>query len=425
MLRGDADGPHEFVDSVAYGPTASGQSWGLVPDGNDVGFALESPSPGAANGAADLGPLVISEVHYHPADPSETALRLDGQLQRNDLEFVEIANRSSETVPLDGWRLRGDVDYDFPADQTLGPQTTLLVLSFNPAREDNAPRLAAFRAEFQVSVNTTLVGGFGGQLNNAGSRLTLQRPASVVPGQEPATSRLLADEVRFGDLPPWPSAADGGGASLQRRSVQSVGSDPSNWQAGAPTAGSYEFSATRPGDFDGNGQLDGTDIRLLCEALQRGTASARFDLSGDGQLTVADRDHLIFGELGTTYGDANLDGRFDSADLVQVFTSGEYEDGRARNSVWADGDWNCDGDFDSGDLVLAFASGGYEQPAAAPVRFSPRRPQQMAHPDPRPPVRPSTTETALHLDWPVRDAVFAEIADETIRHARMRKSAQR
>jgi hypothetical protein len=65
-------------------------------------------------------------------------------------------------------------------------------------------------------------------------------------------------------------------------------------------------------------------------------------------------------------GDANADGLFTSADLVQVFQAGEYEDGIAGNSNWGDGDWDNDNDFTSGDLVVAFQSGKYEQAAAEP-----------------------------------------------------------
>jgi hypothetical protein len=63
----------------------------------------------------------------------------------------------------------------------------------------------------------------------------------------------------------------------------------------------------------------------------------------------------------TYFGDSNLDGEFNSTDLVRLFTVGEYEDGIAANSGWSDGDWNGDQEFDSGDFVSAFAAGGYEQ----------------------------------------------------------------
>ncbi|MCA9198144.1 MAG: hypothetical protein KDA87_11420, partial [Planctomycetales bacterium] len=68
-------------------------------------------------------------------------------------------------------------------------------------------------------------------------------------------------------------------------------------------------------------------------------------------------DHFLGG---ASIGDANLDGRFDSADLVLVFTAGGYEDNVLQNSNWDQGDWNCDGEFDSSDLVAAFQTGGYQ-----------------------------------------------------------------
>jgi hypothetical protein len=64
-------------------------------------------------------------------------------------------------------------------------------------------------------------------------------------------------------------------------------------------------------------------------------------------------------------GDADLNGSFDSTDLVQVLAFGEYEDGVELNSTWLTGDWDGDGDFTSGDLVVALADGGYEAGAAA------------------------------------------------------------
>jgi len=60
-------------------------------------------------------------------------------------------------------------------------------------------------------------------------------------------------------------------------------------------------------------------------------------------------------------GDTNLDGEFNSSDLVNLFTAAEYEDNVPMNSTWATGDFNGDGEFDSGDLVAAFADGGYEK----------------------------------------------------------------
>ena len=72
----------------------------------------------------------------------------------------------------------------------------------------------------------------------------------------------------------------------------------------------------------------------------------------------------------TTYGDANLDGAFNSRDLVLVFQAGEYEDRLWQNSTWATGDWDGDGDFETSDVVLALQRGNYDQtgaPAGQPI----------------------------------------------------------
>ncbi len=64
-------------------------------------------------------------------------------------------------------------------------------------------------------------------------------------------------------------------------------------------------------------------------------------------------------------GDADLDGRFTSSDLVRVFQAGKYEDSAKGNATWAEGDWDGDGDFGTSDLVAAFQAGQYSLAAAA------------------------------------------------------------
>jgi hypothetical protein len=48
-------------------------------------------------------------------------------------------------------------------------------------------------------------------------------------------------------------------------------------------------------------------------------------------------------------GDTNLDGSFNSSDLVAVFQRGKYEAGIADDISWSDGDWNGDGQFSTSD----------------------------------------------------------------------------
>ena len=97
------------------------------------------------------------------------------------------------------------------------------------------------------------------------------------------------------------------------------------------------------------------------------------DLTGDSAVDVQDlRFWVNDSEIAFTYfGDSNLDGEFNSGDLISVFQAGEYEDGIPLNSGWATGDWNGDAEFDSGDLVLAFQDGGYEQGPRKTISVAP------------------------------------------------------
>ena len=81
----------------------------------------------------------------------------------------------------------------------------------------------------------------------------------------------------------------------------------------------------------------------------------------NNRLNDSDLEEFVREYAGTYYGDANLDGRFDSQDFVQAFQFAEYEDRVPGNSTWRSGDWNLDSEFDTRDLVLAFQDGGYEK----------------------------------------------------------------
>jgi hypothetical protein len=120
-----------------------------------------------------------------------------------------------------------------------------------------------------------------------------------------------------------------------------------------------------PGDLNHDGLLDADDPDTLCYAIQSGVPNpAAFDRDRNGTLDLADLHSLLREQFATRPGDANLDGRFDSADLVAVFQRGAYNDPNFGTLGWSAGDWNCDGRFDSQDLVLAFIAGFYEETPA-------------------------------------------------------------
>jgi hypothetical protein len=128
-------------------------------------------------------------------------------------------------------------------------------------------------------------------------------------------------------------------------------------------------SPTMPGDFDDDFQLTVSDIDNLASTLRAGGADLKFDSNYDGVLNTADHQAWIRYLKRTWFGDADLNGEFNSSDLVVVFTAGKYETDSL--ATWSEGDFNGDQRFGSGDLVTAFQDGGYEKGPRAAVSAVP------------------------------------------------------
>ncbi len=214
-----------------------GFEFGAPPDGATFGRYVTStgeeqfdverqPTPASDNSGPRIGPIVLSEIQYHPAG--------------TDPEFVELQNISTEAVPLfdptaptNTWRLAG-LDYDLPAGMTLPPNGVLLITGIDPE---------VFRARYALPASTLIVGPFVGSLQDNGERLELQKPELA------GTNGLLhvsIDVVRYNDRAPWPPVADGGGASLQRRVLSAYGNDPANWTGALPTPGAPLIPGAEP-----------------------------------------------------------------------------------------------------------------------------------------------------------------------------------
>lgn len=129
---------------------------------------------------------------------------------------------------------------------------------------------------------------------------------------------------------------------------------------GPDSLGTMTFRRVARGDFDANGQIDADDIDQLSAEIRNGSGNRLFDLNQDSQVDHQDHEAWVERIANSWFGDSNLDGRFDSGDLIMVFQIGKYEDGIANNAGWADGDWNGDAEFNSSDFVIAFCCGGFE-----------------------------------------------------------------
>ncbi|MFC1758591.1 hypothetical protein ACFL2H_07455 [Planctomycetota bacterium] len=102
-------------------------------------------------------------------------------------------------------------------------------------------------------------------------------------------------------------------------------------------------------------------VDRISAAIVGGVYNLLFDLDMDDDVDQQDRRKWVEEVKQTFFGDANLDGVFDSSDFVLVFQAGKYERDDESDTIWSSGDWNGDGKFDSSDLVLAFQSNGFEK----------------------------------------------------------------
>jgi hypothetical protein len=179
-----------------------------------------------------VGPVVISEIYYHPDWPPTNAYL------NEDYEYIRLTNISAQPVTLYDaalaapWKIDGAVDFAFPADVPPLPAGESLYLVKN---------LAAFQARFAGVTADKLAGTFTGNLSNDSESLTLSKPGdldSLNVQHFIRVDRVVYSDGRHPDAAndPWPTAADGAGNSLQRIENAAYGNDPANWTSGAPSA---------------------------------------------------------------------------------------------------------------------------------------------------------------------------------------------
>lgn len=355
LVTGDAQGTSvlTFVDNVDFPATPNGESMGRFPNGTGELYPMQSNTFGSENSSPRVGPLVFTEINYNPGPPSINAIVLFPELTRDDLEFVEIHNPTPEDVHLTNWRIRGGIDYNFDDGLVLPANRSLVVIPFEPNKVENRDRFIAFREQYGLAADAPVVGGYSGKLSDSGETIRLLRPDSPPAEDSTLVPRLWEDVVNYSTDSTWPDA-NGNRNSLHRAAVTDFGGAPASWTAGNVSPGVFD---SVDADFDADGEVTVADTDLVCTGIRSG--DVRFDFNQDGILDDEDVDFVVGSIFFSAFGDSNLDRRFNSSDLIQVFQANEYEDDVLLNSLWSEGDWNCDGDFGSGDLVRAFQAGDY------------------------------------------------------------------
>ena len=257
-------------------------------------FGVDNPSSlsafrqgnGAPNAAAKVGPVVIHEIMYHPAP-------LPLGAGTPDDEFIELRNITNTTVPLydplhpqNTWQIGGGATFEFPRDFQLPPNSYVVLIEFNPAK--NPEKAARLAKRHGIPEGVPILGPLRGQLANGGDTVSLYKPdppqglqhedAGFVP-------YILVDQVIFSDTAPWPSNADGLGATLQRISGTAFANDPVNWKAAAPNPGRANRSTTLD-DTDADGMPDEWETTFGFNPNDETDATA--DADGDGLANLGE-----------------------------------------------------------------------------------------------------------------------------------------
>ncbi len=236
--------------------------------------------------------LRVSEVNYHPAEPTPVE-RAAGVVSGDEFEFIELINVSDQPIELAGAELTQvetnngteGVHFQFAEGliSTLQPGQRIVVVE----------NIDAFQTRYGSDL--PVAGQWSGRLSNGNELITLSAFGAVI------------QQFRYQD--DWHPATDGSGATLEIIDAAFANLDlwnqPTGWQS-SPRSGGSPGSASRiPGDANEDGRFDSSDIVHVFQA---------------GKYEDDIPQNATWQE-----GDWNGDGDFDTLDMVFAFVTGLYE----------------------------------------------------------------------------------------------------
>ncbi len=261
IIEANSEGvPLSYLE-MTFGATANGVSLGrIVTSDGDVDytamacrtFGQDAPKSvqqfrtgtGKANECSGFGtfstawgPVIISEIMYHPLDEFGTNNVAD--------EYIELRNVTKTPVklydqayPTNGWVIDGGAYYEFSNKDVIPGLGYLLLVHFDPIAEPE--KLTAFTNKFHVPKGALIRGPFAGNLGNGDDIVALYRPDPPQGPQHPDfgfVPYILTDRVHYEQKVPWPINANGTGLSFQRINTPSYADEPSSWRDDVPTPG--------------------------------------------------------------------------------------------------------------------------------------------------------------------------------------------
>jgi hypothetical protein len=253
LVQPDAAGqPMLWMDDIEFGGSFNGLSFGRYPNGTGPLVPLQSPTfgsevyawdppgfiwlfrqgTGAENSVPRLGPIIISRLHPDPA-PGE-------------IPFIELQNVLPLAIflfhsgyPENTWRIRGDVEFDFPPGITVDTDERIYVSATDPN---------TFRAAHKIPSEVQVFGPWSGNLTAPAGMFRLEQPDRPQPITEPDAGYVpyvIGENLEYRTVAPWPVASSSGYA-IVRISTEGLASEPARWTreplSGAPPTSMPEIS---------------------------------------------------------------------------------------------------------------------------------------------------------------------------------------
>ncbi|HWN94018.1 MAG TPA: lamin tail domain-containing protein, partial [Methylomirabilota bacterium] len=181
------------------------RTFSITPRPLDISLLKLQPEP--IGPSTRRGPLVISEVMYHPTN------RFDGR----NVEFIEIYNSNPWFEEMGGFKISGAVDYTFPSNFVLQARSYVVV--------------AAVPADVQAVYGGGVQGPWTGTLQNGDGTLQIRNARGAI-----------FFEMNYSGEPPFPAAADGAGHSLVLARPSYGEGDPRAWNASDVIGGTPGFA---------------------------------------------------------------------------------------------------------------------------------------------------------------------------------------
>ena len=220
---GPSGGQGLFVQGNYGGHLSNfGEQLELVDAGSNVVSSVTTPFDPSETQRS----LRISEIMFNPPAPNRDEVAA-GFTDRDDFEFIELANIGAGILSLDGVAFTRGIDYRFPDGIRLAPGGRLVV-----------PRdLAAFEHRYGTDVDTTAT-GYRDPVDGSN---TLQNDGETVRLDDPSNSTILDFRYDEESTEGWYDEADGNGRSLEIIDLgadRGLWSDPTAWRPSSANGGS-------------------------------------------------------------------------------------------------------------------------------------------------------------------------------------------